>query len=205
MWQGVPADSVRRAVGEVFSRPEYRWLPTRHPLQWLGRWLRAFQAWLNQVDTTHPVLFQLILWGSITLLVAILVHFGYIGWRIYAATVRPPGPAAATAGLRFEDASAHLRRAEQFARDGRYTEALAHRFTAIVLELERARALRFHPSKTPAEYAGEARLDAAGQTTLIGLVARLYRHCFGAVPCDADDYRAFGDDAQLVLQHVLPH
>jgi hypothetical protein len=205
MWQGVPADSVRRAVGEVFHRPEYRWLPARRPLQWLSRWLHAFQAWLNDVDTTHPILFQVILWGSITLLVAILVHFGYIGWRIYRSTVRPPGPVAAAPGLQIEDAAAHMRRADELARAGHYTEALAHRFLAIVLELERARALRFHPSKTPAEYAGEARLDPAGQATLAGLVARLYRHCFGAVPCDADGYRTFGDDAQLVLRHVLPH
>ena len=114
------------------------------------------------------------------------------------------GPAPVAPGLRLEDAHAHLRRAEELARLGRYAEALAHRFTAVILELESARALHFHPSKTPAEYAGEAALDAAGRATLTGLVARLYRHLFGAVPCDAQGYRDFGADAQLVLQHVLP-
>src|SRR2546422_6493963 len=38
--------------------------------------------------------------------------------------------------------------------------------SALVLELERRRALAFHPSKTPAEYVGEARLDAAGRASL---------------------------------------
>ena len=183
-------------MGEVFARPEYHWVPRRHPLQWLSHWLHSLLTWLNRMDETHHTLFQLLLWLAIVLLLVILVHFGYLAWRIYPAPVAP--------GLRLEDAHAHLRRAEELARLGRYAEALAHRFTAVILELESARALHFHPSKTPAEYAGEAALDAAGRATLTGLVARLYRHLFGAVPCDAQGYRDFGADAQLVLQHVLP-
>ena len=196
---------MRRAVGEVFARPEYHWVPRRHPLQWLSHWLHALQSWLNHMDETHHTLFQVLLWGATVLLLVILVHFGYVAWRIYRSTVRPAGPAPVAPGLRLEDAGAHLRRAEELARAGRYAEALAHRFTAVILELEGARALHFHPSKTPAEYAGEAALDAAGRATLTALVARLYRHVFGAVPCDAQGYRDFGADAQLVLQHVHPH
>ena len=191
-------------MGEVFARPEYHWVPRRHPLQWLSHWLHALLAWLNRMDEMHHTLFQLLLWSATVLLVAILVHFGYVAWRIYRSTVQRAGPAPVAPGLRLEDAHAHLRRAEELARLGRYAEALAHRFTAVILELESARALHFHPSKTPAEYAGEAALDAAGRATLTGLVARLYRHLFGAVPCDAQGYRDFGADAQLVLQHVLP-
>jgi hypothetical protein len=203
--QGIPADSVRRAVGEVLARPEYHWVAPRHPLQWLANTLHAFQVWLNRMNDSHPLVFHLVQWGSIVVLVSILVHFGYIAWRIYRATVHPAGAAAAVPGLRLEDARAHYQRADALAREGRYSEALAHRFTAVILDLERARALRFHPSKTPAEYAGEAALDETGRATLTGLVARLYRHLFGAVPCDAQGYRDFGTDAQLVLQHVLPH
>ena len=192
-------------MGEVFARPEYHWVPRRHPLQWLSHWLAALQAWLNRMDETHPTLFQVLLWGATVLLLVVLVHFGYVAWRIYRSTVRPAGPAPVAPGLRLEDARAHLQRAEELARAGCYAEALAHRFTAVILELERARALRFHPSKTPAEYAGEAALDAAGRATLTALVVRLYRHVFGAVPCDAQGYNDFGANAQLVLQHVLPH
>ena len=157
------------------------------------------------MDETHHTLFQVLLWGATVLLLVILVHFGYVAWRIYRSTVRPAGSVPVAPGLRLEDALAHLRRAEELARAGRYAEALAHRFTAVLLDLEGARALRFHPSKTPAEYVGEAALDAAGRATLTGLVVRLYRHVFGAVPCDVQGYRDFGADAQLVLQHVLPH
>ena len=102
------------------------------------------------------------------------------------------------------DARSHLARAEELARAGRYAEALGHRFLAVVLELERADAVRFHVSKTPAEYVGEVRLDDAGRTTFAALVASLYRHLFGAVPCDEVEYQEFGATAQQVTRHVLP-
>jgi hypothetical protein len=35
-------------------------------------------------------------------------------------------------------------------------------------------------------------------------VASLYRHLFGAVPCDALEYQAFGATAQQVTRHVVP-
>src|SRR5947208_14696553 len=102
------------------------------------------------------------------------------------------------------DARAQRVRAEELARAGRYAEALAHRFVALVLDLERRRALAFHPSKTPAEYVGEARLDAAGRASLAGLVGRLYRHLFGGVPCDEGGYREFGAAADELGRHVAP-
>jgi Domain of unknown function (DUF4129) len=74
----------------------------------------------------------------------------------------------------------------------------------VVLELDRAEALRFHASKTPAEYVGEARLDDMGRATFATLVARLYRHLFGAQPCDEMDYRDFGDTADQLRAHVVP-
>jgi hypothetical protein len=68
--------------------------------------------------------------------------------------------------------------------------------------LDRGEALKFHPSKTPAEYVGEARLDAAGRASLGELVARLYGHLFGAAPCDEQTYRAFATQADLLHEHV---
>jgi hypothetical protein len=203
--QGAAADSVRRAVHEVFARPEFRWQVRRHPLQWLSdAWLRL-RSWIAQLGDEHPAVLNVVIAVSVVILVVILVHFGYMAWQIYRATVHPPGAAApAVGGLRLEDARAHLRHAEALAREGRYAEALAHRFLAVILDLERARAVKFHVSKTPAEYVSEAALDADGRATLAGLVARLYRHLFGAVPCDERTYREFGADAQVVLQHVAP-
>jgi hypothetical protein len=102
------------------------------------------------------------------------------------------------------DAPAHGQRAAELARAGRYAEALAHEFVALVLELERLQAVTFHPSKTPAEYVAEARLDPSGRASLADLVARLYRHLFGAEPCAEREYREFAAAAALVFQHVAP-
>ena len=200
--QGVPTDSVRQAVREVFARSEYQWSARSHPLRWLEDWWRKLMSALGSLDTSHPILSRVIFWAAVVALLAILVHFGYVAWRIYRATVRPQGASTAPTGMRLEDARAYRERADALARAGRYTEALAYRFIALLLELERARAVQFHPSKTPAEYIGEARLDPEARASFVGLVERLYRHVFGAEPCDARAYDEFGAAAQWVTQHV---
>lgn len=202
-WQAVPADSVRRAVTDVFARPEFQWEPARHTLQWLEDGWRRFVAWVNGFGDRHPLLGDILLWASIVALTAIVVHAGYVTWRIYRATVRVAAAGTASGVPVLLDPAAHRRLAEALAREGRFAEALAHRFIAVVLELERARALRYHPSKTPAEYVGEARLDQTGRATLAGLVGRLYRHVFGAVPCDEPGYLEFGAAADGLREHVV--
>lgn len=188
----------------MFARPEYRWVERRHPLRWLSNlWDRAVD-WLNGLAGDHPTAFTLLIAGLIVVLVVLLVHVGYVVWRIVRPTAGPGGGAAPGAAAVVLDARSHLASAEELARAGRYAEALGHRFLAVVLELERADAVRFHASKTPAEYVGEVRLDDAGRTTFAALVARLYRHLFGAVPCDEAEYREFGATAQQVMRHVVP-
>lgn len=203
--QGVPADSIRRAVRDVFLRPEYRWVPAQQPLHWFRDLWRRFAEWVTRLTTSHPVLAQFVFWGSLVLLVALLVHLGYTAWRIYRVTVQRPAqglPGVLAAPL---DAGAHLDRAAALARAGRFTEALAHRFAALLLELDRVDALSFHPSKTPAEYVREARLTSEGRSLLAGLVARLYHHVFGMAPCDELCYRDFGLTASSVARDVASH
>jgi len=197
---------LRRALGEVFARPEYQWVERRNPLQWLYKlWYRAMD-WINSLAGDHPTAFTLLIMVLVIVLVVLLVHMGYVLWRILQATTRAPASAAPGAKSVVLDARSHLARAEELARAGRYAEALGHRFLAVVLELERANAVRFHASKTPAEYVGEVRLDDAGRTTFAALVASLYRHLFGAVPIDEAEYLEFGASAQQVTRggHVLP-
>ena len=188
----------------MFARPEYRWATTRNPLDWLlGLWHRLL-ALFDGLGRAHPATFHLLMVGLALLLAGLLVHMGYVLWRITRPTVRIGPGSAPGGGAERQDARAQLVRAEQLARAGRYAEALAHRFLAVVLELEARRALTFHPAKTPAEYVAEARLDTAGRASLAELVGRLYQHLFGAVPCDGDAYRAFGAAAELVPLHVAP-
>lgn len=203
--QGVPPDSVKRALEEVFARADYRWVTQPSMRQWSRRAWQGLVDWLNGFERTSPVLFKVFLAALILLLVALLVHMGYVLWQIFR---RSPGQDASivhAAASRTLNAAGHLARADELARAGLWAEALGHRFLALVLELDGRRALRFHPSKTPAEYIGEARLEPAGRESFADLVGRLYRHVFGAAPCDLAMYRAFGDTAQVVIRSVRAH
>ena len=203
MLQGAPpADSLRRALADVFARPEYVWVPRFSLGDWVReQWLRLLD-WIGRQQTAHPAAFKVALAILIVVLVGLLIHMGYVVWRITRRTVHTPARAGGASGLRLEDGRAHRERADELARAGRYVEALAHRFVALLLELERRRALTVHPSKTPAEYVREARLDESGRASFADLVARLYRHVFGAVPCDAATYQDFGAAADAVFRHV---
>jgi len=201
--QGVPPDSLRGAVAEVFARPEYRWTTGRGLLEWLAQLVGRLLDALTHLQRGHPGAFQLLLVALSAALVALLAHMAYVVWRITRPTARTPAVVAAAARPP-DQAGAHRARAEQLAREGRYAEALAHRFVAIVLDLDDRQALDFRPSKTPAEYVDEARLDASGRASLANLVGQLYRHLFGGLPCDERAYRAFATQADLVFEHVAP-
>ncbi len=201
----VPADSLRRVVGAVFARPEFQWTERRRVLGWLANlWYRLID-WLNRMADQHPLGYEVFIGLVVVALVFLLVHVGYVVWRIVRPSARA-GDAPAGAEHVIVDAASHLARAAELARAGRYAEALGHRFLAVVLDLDRLKALRFHPSKTPAEYIGEARLDDLGRASFTSLVAQLYRHLFGAIPCDEAEYDAFGSAAQELStgQHVVP-
>jgi hypothetical protein len=200
------ADSLHRALQRVFSAPEYQWIERRPMATGLARLWQRLQDWLNHLSNTYPTGFDVVLVLLVVALVALLVHIGYVMWHIVRPAARTATRATAFTTTIVMDARAHLALGEDLARSGRYAEALAHCFVAAVLELDKRKALRFHPSKTPAEYVAEARLDAKGRAALAGLVAQLYRHLFGAIPCDEYEYRSFGETAQELARgpHVVP-
>ncbi|HEV8266277.1 MAG TPA: DUF4129 domain-containing protein [Gemmatimonadales bacterium] len=188
----------------MFTRPDYQWVERRQPLLWLVNLWRQLMDWIDSLSRQHPLSFKVLLWGLVLLLVALLAHVAYVVWRIVRPSVRTAAARGAGGAAVVLDARSHLARAEELARAGRYAEALGHRFLAVVLELEEANALRFHASKTPAEYVGEVRLDDSGRATFATLVARLYRHLFAALPCDEAEYREFGATAEQLRRHVVP-
>jgi hypothetical protein len=202
--QAIAPDSLRRALDKVFAQTEYRWTAPTHPLRWLRNWWLGLLDWLNGLESSHPVAYYALLVAVSVALLLLLTHIGYVVWRITRPSAETGGAAIGAAPVRILDARAHAARAEELARAGRYAEALGHRFLSVLLELEQARAVRFHASKTPAEYVGEVRLDDAGRATFSALVARLYRHLFGALPCDELEYREFGATAEQLRRHVLP-
>jgi uncharacterized protein DUF4129 len=195
---GVPQhadpDSVAAALRAVFAAREYQWTGTETSSTWVWLMERLQRAleWLDNLRLAFPIHYYILLGALTLLLIAILVHLTWVVWRSLRPALRPGAPAAVTGPVR--DAAWHLAEALRLGAAGRFAEALAHRFLAAVLELDARRVLQFHPSKTPGEYAWEARLDDPGRAELAGLVASLYRHLFGAEPCDAAEWQRF--DAQ---------
>lgn len=183
---------------EVFASPEYAWETRVHPLQFFIDRYRDLLRWLADLATSHPVAYWTLMGLLTGVLLAVLGHLGYLVWRALrpraAASV---GVAAAPALVR--DAAWHMREAVRLAQEGRFAEAAGHRFLALALELDRRRVVRFHPSKTPAEYVAEARLDAAGAAALRDLVSRLYGHLFAGLACRADDLVAIDAQANAVM------
>jgi len=175
----------------------------RSPLEWLGELIRKLLDWLVWAQHAHPTTVATVRVILAVLGVGLLAHMSYIVWRVLRPSARTPeGAGGSTRPSESDDAALARAQAEASAQAGRYAEALAHRFLSMVLELDRRRALTFHPSKTPAEYVNEAHLDGLGRASLGDLVARLYRHVFGALPCDAEAYRQFASDAEFVSGHV---
>ena len=187
--QAADPDSLRAALRTVFAAREYRWSEPSSTWFWLlTQWHRVMD-WLEGLRLVFPVRYYVVL-GVLTLaLAASLAHLGWLVWRSLrpGEPVRPPTPAAAPP----RDAAWYAAEARRLSAAGRFVEALGVRFLAAVLDLDERRIVQFHPSKTPAEYALEARLDAAGRWGLTELVASLYRHVFGGMPCDAEEWHRF--------------
>lgn len=187
---GVSPDSVRAVVGSVMSRGEFNWRERPAILDRLAelwRWLTGWLEWLGQI---HPIAYWLLIAGLLAILIALLVH---IGWTLSRA-FRPPKRgivAEAPAAAAPRDASWHREEAGRLREAGRFIEALAHYFIALLLELDQREIVRFHPSKTPREYVDEASLEPAGRAAFAELVARLYRHVFGGVAVSEDELNLF--------------
>ncbi len=151
-------------------------------------WERALER-LTALRLESRLRYYLLL-GILSLLLAmVLMHLAWVVWRSLRPAGAAPAPVSATSVVR--DAAWHLAEARRLSGAGRYGEALGHRFLAVVLDLDARRVVRFHLSKTPAEYAAEARLEPRGRSDLADLVASLYRHLFGGAPCDADAWQRF--------------
>ncbi len=196
----VVQDSLVTIIDQVFSAGEYQWNESAGLRQWMLDAFRSLLNWLDALRETHPVAYLVFVAANIAILVAILVHFGYVIHRTLRYRADADGGPDVAPEIR--DASWHLRAARGHGEAGRFVDALAHRFTALVLDLDSRDALRFHPSKTPAEYAGEVRLTSEAREQFRGLINALYTKLFGGVPCTSDEWVAFDRTAGELARHV---
>jgi hypothetical protein len=185
-----PADSLRAVLDSVFAAPEYRWVERPETYATLRRWMRALQQWLLDVRESHPALFRLLLAAMILLVLAVFLHAAWI----FLATVRAasrtaPGAALAPAARR--DRAWYRSEADRLAGLGRYAEAMQYDFLALVLALDAASLVRFHPSKTPGEYSREAQLSPEARTRFRSLVRDLYGYVFARRSCGPLEFEAW--------------
>lgn len=172
-------DSLRAVLDSVFRDPAYRW---REPEDFWAPIRRAWAALLDgvaELARSHPTALTAITWVLIAILVAVFVHAGWVVWQmVRGATASADAPVAVPPP---RGADWYRADAERLAGAGRYREAMQADFTAVVLTLDARRRLRFHPSKTPGEYARE-------HGPLTPLVRALYAYLFARAPCGAPEY-----------------
>ena len=183
-----PADSLRAVLDSVFAAPEYRWVERPNPLAFLLRWWRLLVDWLARVQERHPDLFWLLFWALVAVLALILVHAGWVMLQTLRAAAAPPSADAGTAGVEIRSAAWYRREALRLASEGHYPEAMQADFLALVLELDARHVVRFHPSKTPGEYTGEAKLAGESREAFRALVGLLYGYAFARRPCGPAEF-----------------
>jgi len=188
------ADSLRAVLDSVFAAPAYRWVEQPRPLRLLREWWDALRAWLVAFESGNPALFKAFVIALIALLAAILLHAAWIAARTVRAAGRGDDAYRPTAAPR-RDLAWYREAADRAAAEGRYAAALQLAFVALALSLDARGIVRFHPAKTPGDYAREAVLGGEDRARLRSLVAALYRYAFGGEPCGPEDYRRWRDSA----------
>lgn len=189
-WQGGPpgADSLRAVLDSVFAAPAYRWVERPDALAFLGRWIAAVKQWFFDLRQAHPAWFRVLVFAMVFVVVATILHAAWVFFRtVQASRQSGSGPLPAASGER-RNQQWYRQEADRLAADGRYAEAVQHDFLALVLALDARSLLRFHPSKTPAEYGREARLGPGGLEEFRGLIRAVYAFAFARRPCGPEEF-----------------
>ncbi len=187
--QDVAQDTLRAVIDSVFADPVYDWVERPAVLGWLADGWRWLTAALQQFQDANPALFR---WFQVALVAVLMLILLHAVWVMVSATraasgrERPVGnspPEAPRTTVWYQD------RADALATEGRFAEALLAAFQALVLDLDGRGVVRYHPSKTPREYTGEATLTSADRERFGALVGMLYGYVFGHQPCGDPEYR----------------
>jgi hypothetical protein len=177
---------LRAVLDSVFANPAYHWVERPEPVVQIRGWLSQLEQWLTRLRDHNPLGFKVFIAALVIVLVAILVHAGWVLVQTVRPRTRETGPLAPSVMRR--DRDWYRREAERLAGEGRYPEAMQADFLALMLALDAATVVRFHPSKTPLEYSREARLDPGAGTELRALVGALYQYLFARRPCGPAEY-----------------
>lgn len=185
------ADSLRTVLDSVFASPAYRWEGREDPFGALRRLWLAAGEYLARLREQNPAAFRLLTWALVAVLLAILAHAAWVALRtIRSGSGKPPvGGGATMAAPR--DAAWYALESARLAQAGHFVAAMQADFLRLVLELDARHVVAFHPSRTPSEYARNARLSDDGRRAFTALVREMYAYAFARVPCDRAAYDAW--------------
>jgi hypothetical protein len=193
--QGEAGPELYRAVlDSVFSTSPYQWAPQSAALRLVSEWWNWLVRWLDGLKTHNPLLFRIFLAAVLLAWVAVFVHAAWLVWLTLRGAARADRSVALPVAGERHGAEWYSRAADRAAAEGRLAEALQLAFVALALTLEGQGLLQYHPSKTPAECAREARLAGSDRERLRDLVRSLYSYAFGGRSIALDDYRRWRDN-----------
>jgi hypothetical protein len=185
---GEGTERLRAVIDSVFAGQQYRWETPLDPFAPLRRAWVWLVGWLQGLRAESPSAYWALIALLVVVLAAILGHAAWVAWRTVsgdaAAELRGAAPRREV-----RDAAWYAREAERLAAAGRYAEAMQADFLRLVLQLDARQLVRFHPSRTPNEYAREATLSPEARRELGELVRRLSAYVFARVPCGAAELR----------------
>ena len=185
IWQ--QPDSLRGVLDSVFAAPAYRWVEQKDAFAILRRWYAELQEWFRALRESNPLSYRLILYGMIFVVVLIVLHALWVLYRTVGTTSRV-GATSSTPDTAPRTVAWFRHESERLAGEGKYAEAIQADFLALVLALDAWKLVRFHPSKTPAEYANESELPPEARAEVRDLVHRVYGYAFARWPCGPAEY-----------------
>lgn len=184
-------DSLRAALDSVFRSPKYAWRADDPALAAVARWWRALLDWIAGLRDASPIGYRLFIAALVLVLLAVIGHALWVLVRTIRGAAQAADATSPLAPVTRRDAAWYARSADALAAEGRFAEALQRAFVGLALALDTRGLLSYHPSRTPAEVAREARVRAEDRERLRALVRTLYAAAFGGAPCGPEDYRAW--------------
>jgi hypothetical protein len=179
-------DSLRAVLDSVFADPAYRWVHRPAPLAGLALAWARLKDWYFRLSEANPLAYRIVLDLLLAATLAVVIHAAWTflkGVRQSDTITSRDGASAVR-----HDEEWYRREADRLAAAGHFPEAVQADFLALVLALDARSALRFHPSKTPGEYARESRLAPAARDEFRDLVQRLYSFAFARSPCGPAEF-----------------
>jgi hypothetical protein len=185
VWQR--PDTLRAVLDSVFAKPAYRWVEHKDAFAVLRRWYAELREWFRALRESNPLSYRLVLYAMLVVVVLIVLH---ALWELYrtVATSPPDADASSRSDTTARTVAWFQHESARLAAEGRYPDAIQADFLALVLALDARKLLRFHPSKTPAEYANESELSPEARAEFRVLVHRVYGYAFARWPCGPVEY-----------------